>query len=126
MGPVTRMMPCGIDRAARSFSSCSRVKPKHLKSPPAPSLCSNRNTTLSPYTVGTVDTRRSSQTPLTFILKRPSCGNRRSADIQIRQYLDPRNNRRSNLGWGVLNLTHDAIDAVSNLQALLERFDMDI
>ena len=36
-------------------------------------------TTFSPYTVGSVATRRSMLRPLTFIVMRPSCGMRRSA-----------------------------------------------
>ena len=60
---------CSSIGAKPSFSRLRKIFPR----------VSNRSDTLSPYTVGTVETRMSISSPLIRTLMRPSCGSRFSA-----------------------------------------------
>ena len=46
-----------------------------------------RSTTLSPHSVGMVETRKSISRPCTVVLMRPSCGMRRSAMLSCAMIL---------------------------------------
>ena len=83
VGPVTRMMPWGIMSTSRNRLSEWPSKPSDGKSSTTLPLSSKRITTLSPYSVGTQETRRSSSRPCTRSLMRPSCGSLRSAMLSL-------------------------------------------
>ena len=60
-------------------------------------------TTLSPYSVGSVETRRSTSRPSALTLMRPSCGSRRSAmfnrDMIFNRLITAQSTATSAIGW---------------------------
>ena len=83
VGPVTSTMPYGFKMLRSNFVSDSCSKPSLVMSSRRFSLSSKRMTIFSPYSVGTVETRKSSSfffpSALYLIMMRPSCGSRFSA-----------------------------------------------
>ena len=82
-----RIMPCGCASTSINCCRCRPAKPSAAKSSTVFSLSSKRITTLSPYMVGIVDTRKSSSLPSICTLMRPSWGNRRSAIFSLAMIL---------------------------------------
>ena len=78
VGPTIRITPFLIFTSRRYFSRSSPARPMESRLSFLPDLSSRRATIFSPYTVGSVDTRRSMSLSRTFTLKRPSWGTRRS------------------------------------------------
>ena len=79
VGPVTRMIPCGLcTRLSQRSASCG-VNPSAARSLMAVSGSKMRITSFSPNAVGSVDKRISNSSPFgPRVLMRPSCGRRRS------------------------------------------------
>ena len=109
---------------ARSSVSASKPICSRLKRTLARS--STRITTLSPCTVGTVDTRRSSSRPLTRVLIRPSCGRRRSAMSRRASSLMREADGCAVLGRHRLGRMNDAIDAIAHMQTVVEGLQVDV
>ena len=83
-------------------------------------------TTLSPYSVGRVETRKSTSRPSVLILMRPSCGRRRSAIFSLAISLTREMMAAfSSRGGGSLTRQH-AVDAVADAKLFLERLDVDV
>ena len=74
VGPVTRMIPCGLLRIPSNTLISSSSSPRPLFGLVSPSLEVSRITVFSPYTVGRIDTRTSNSRLSTKIVIRPSCG----------------------------------------------------
>src|SRR5215471_15954915 len=82
-----------------------------------------RSTTLSPWSVGRVETRRSISRPIRRSLIRPSCGSRRSAMFSFAMILM----RDTIAAWRRrLDVVENAVDPVADLQLVLERLDVDV
>ena len=79
VGPVTRMIPFGSAIRRCKLACVASSSPSFVKSSSTRVRSRILITTLSPNTVGNVETRMSISTPRTTVLMRPSCGNRRSA-----------------------------------------------
>ena len=83
-------------------------------------------TTLSPYSVGSVETRRSTSRPsdLDFdaaVLRQPALG-----DIQLGHQLHARNNGGFQFARRRVLIDQHAVDAVADAEFLLERLDVNI
>ena len=79
VGPVTRIMPCGRNRASINSSFWSSSNPSASIPILALEGSKIRSTIFSPQSVGRVLTRKSMARVFdSFILMRPSCGSRRS------------------------------------------------
>ena len=74
VGPVTRIIPCGLLRILSNTFSCSASKPRALLGFVRPSLDVSLITVFSPNTVGRMETRTSNSLLSTMIVIRPSCG----------------------------------------------------
>ncbi|CCY61155.1 uncharacterized protein BN572_00375 [Clostridium sp. CAG:264] len=74
VGPVTRIIPCGLLRIPSNTLISSSSRPSPLFGFVSPSLEVSRITVFSPYTVGRIDTRTSNSLRSTKIVIRPSCG----------------------------------------------------
>ena len=74
VGPVTRMIPCGLLRMLSKTFSCSASKPRALFGFVRPSLDVSLITVFSPKTVGRIETRTSNSLLSTMMVIRPSCG----------------------------------------------------
>ena len=83
-------------------------------------------TTLSPNTVGKVETRMSISTPRTTVLMRPSCGNRRSAMSSLAMiFMRVVSAARSVAGHESL-LLQKSVDSISNGDGVASGFDVHV
>ena len=77
VGPVTRMIPCGLPVISAQRALSSSEKPRSVKSLTRTSGSKIRITSFSPNAVGSVERRSSTSWPSAVrVLMRPSCGRR--------------------------------------------------
>ena len=102
VGPVTKMSPCGALAASKKSLACRSLKPSFCRLAGIAPFSRSRITIFSPYTVGTVLTRRSTRRSPYFMAIAPSCGTRFSAmSIFARIFKRETVGRNSARGGGV-------------------------
>ena len=85
-----------------------------------------RITTLSPWIVGVVETRKSISLPRTASLMRPSCGSRRSAMLSLAMILMREMIALRSRAGGAVHLAQHAVDAKAQAKPALGRFEVDV
>ncbi len=90
-------------------------------------LSRRRSTTFSPNRVGQTETRKSISLPRpSFSLMRPSCGRRRSADVELAHDLEARDDGVLQLDGRLHHLVEHAVDAEADPEVLLVGLDVDV
>ena len=102
------------------------MNPSALKSSTTDSRSSSRITTLSPCAVGTVTHAQVELLALhahhdAAVLRQATLG-----DVELGHDLDARDHRGGQVGGRRFGFLEHAVDAVAHLQAVLERFDVDV
>jgi hypothetical protein len=123
VGPVTSRMPCGSISTSRN-SQCVLLETQR-KSSATPPLSR----------IASPPTRRASSAPWTRAGRSPcpahaaGCAVLRQAalrDVEVGHDLDPRNHRRGQPLGRRLHIVQHAVDAIPDVQLVLERLDVDI
>jgi hypothetical protein len=128
VGPVARMMPLGRWISLRTSRMSRSLKPSSVSPTKSACFCSRRRLTLSPYTVGMVETRMSMSSPLNTDADAPIHGQTLLGDIQVGHDLDARDDRGLEAVQlrRHIDLVQDAVDAIADAQLLFHRLDMDV
>ena len=128
VGPVTRMMPCGLaDHLAPALRSSSSEKPSSLKSLTSTSGSKIRITSFSPKAVGRVDRRSSTSSPsgvrgLDAAVLRAALLDH----VHAPEDLDAAGHRRHHRRRDLVDLVQHAVDAEAHVADVAPRLDVDV